>query len=116
MSRILVVDDDLDLCDLLARHLRLEGFEVEMAHDGALGVERALSGDHSLVVLDVMLPGLNGSEAGEDAPLPERLVVGDVELDNGGTVTATNAPGGGLLVELRIPIGPVREARQQDGE
>ena len=63
MNRILIVDDDLDLCELLSRYLRGEGLEVETANDGNLGVERALSGDYALVVLDVMLPGLNGFEA-----------------------------------------------------
>jgi two-component system response regulator CpxR len=63
MNRILIVDDDLDLCELLSKYLRGEGLEVEAANDGDLGVERALSGDYSLVVLDVMLPGLNGFEA-----------------------------------------------------
>jgi len=63
MNSILIVDDDLDLCELLARYLRREGFEVDMVHDGNLGVERALSGDYTLVVLDVMLPGLNGFDA-----------------------------------------------------
>src|SRR5215216_6137527 len=60
MNRILVVDDDLDLCELLAKYLGREGFEFDMVHNGNLGIERALSGDYSLVVLDVMLPGLNG--------------------------------------------------------
>ncbi len=63
MNRILVVDDDLDLCELLSKYLRREGFEFDMAHDGELGVERALSGDYALVVLDVMLPRLNGFDA-----------------------------------------------------
>lgn len=63
MNRILVVDDDLDLCELLAKYLRREGLEVDMVHDGSLGVERALSGDYALVVLDVMMPGLNGFDA-----------------------------------------------------
>ena len=63
MNRILIVDDDLDLCELLSKYLRGEGLEVETANDGNLGVERALSGDYALVVLDVMLPGLNGFEA-----------------------------------------------------
>ena len=63
MNRILVVDDDLDLCELLAKYLRREGLEVDMVHDGNLGVERALSGDYTLIVLDVMLPGLNGFDA-----------------------------------------------------
>jgi DNA-binding response OmpR family regulator len=60
MNSILVIDDDLDLCELLAKYLQHEGFEVEMVHDGGQGVERAMSGDYALVVLDVMLPGLNG--------------------------------------------------------
>lgn len=63
MNRILLIDDDLDLCELLAKYLRSEGFEIEMVHNGNVGVERALSGDYTLVVLDVMLPGLNGFDA-----------------------------------------------------
>jgi two-component system response regulator CpxR len=63
MNRILVIDDDLDLCVLLAKYLEREGFEVDVVHRGDLGVERALSGDYKLVVLDVMLPGLNGFDA-----------------------------------------------------
>ena len=62
MNRILIVDDDLDLGELLAKYLQREGFEFDMVHTGTLGVERALSGDYALVVLDVMLPGLNGFE------------------------------------------------------
>ena len=60
MNRILVVDDDMDLSELLAKYLQREGFEVEMVHNGEQGVERAMSGDYTLIVLDVMLPGLNG--------------------------------------------------------
>lgn len=63
MNRILVVDDDMDLCVLLAKYLQREGFEVDVVHKGDTGVERALSGDYTLVVLDVMLPGLNGFDA-----------------------------------------------------
>jgi two-component system response regulator CpxR len=60
MSRILLVDDDLDLCELLTRYLQREGFEFDIVHDGNTGIERALAGDYALVVLDVMLPGRNG--------------------------------------------------------
>lgn len=63
MERILVIDDDVALCELVLEYLQPLGFELEFAHRGDLGAERALSGDHSLVVLDVMLPGLNGFEA-----------------------------------------------------
>ncbi len=60
VERILVIDDDVELCSLVSEYLRPEGFQVEAVHDGKNGLTRALSGDHLLVVLDVMLPGLNG--------------------------------------------------------
>jgi DNA-binding response OmpR family regulator len=62
MQPILVVDDDVELCDLLADYLTPEGFQIEVVHDGAQAVERAVAGAPSLVVLDVMLPGMNGFE------------------------------------------------------
>ena len=60
MDRILVIDDDVELCGLVSEYLEPEGFQVESVHDGEKGLERALAGDHLLVVLDVMLPKLNG--------------------------------------------------------
>jgi DNA-binding response OmpR family regulator len=63
IPRILVVDDDLELCELLTEYLRLEGFEVDAVFDGLQGVNRALSGEYSLLILDVMLPGIRGFEA-----------------------------------------------------
>src|SRR5215813_3753830 len=60
VDRILVVDDDVELCSLVAEYLKPEGFQVEAAHDGKSGLARALNGDYLLTVLDVMLPGLNG--------------------------------------------------------
>ncbi len=62
MNRILVIDDDKELCELLKEYLVPEGFEVEAAHDSNRGIERALSGEHDFVVLDVMLPGVSGFE------------------------------------------------------
>jgi DNA-binding response OmpR family regulator len=60
MDRILVIDDDVELCGLVTEYLEPEGFQVEAVHDGEHGLERALAGDHLLVVLDVMLPKMNG--------------------------------------------------------
>lgn len=60
VDRILVIDDDVELCSLVSEYLRPEGFQVDAVHDGKNGLTRALSGDHLLVVLDVMLPGMNG--------------------------------------------------------
>ncbi|MDQ3814827.1 MAG: response regulator transcription factor [Armatimonadota bacterium] len=62
MDRILIVDDDVELCGLVARYLTREGFEVKAVHNGTQGVEESLSGQYVLVVLDVMLPGLTGFE------------------------------------------------------
>jgi len=62
MQQILVVDDDIELCELVAEYLEPEGYKVEAVHQGPEGVTRSLSGDHALVVLDYMLPGLNGLE------------------------------------------------------
>jgi DNA-binding response OmpR family regulator len=62
MGRILIVDDDVELCNLISQFLEPEGFVIEAEHDGARAVERALTEPHDLVVLDVMLPGMNGFE------------------------------------------------------
>lgn len=62
LLQILVVDDDVELCELVAEYLEPDGYKVEAVHDGNEGLVRALSGDHVLVVLDYMLPGLNGFE------------------------------------------------------
>lgn len=61
-ERVLMVDDDEELVELVTEYLRREGFETEAVHDGEAGLERALSGEHSLLVLDVMLPGIGGFE------------------------------------------------------
>jgi len=60
--RILLIDDDAELCNLLGEFLKREGFQVECAHDGPSGLDKALAGGADLVVLDVMLPGLDGFE------------------------------------------------------
>ena len=49
MDRLLVVDDDTELCSLVTRYLEAEGFQVDSANHGREGIERALSGDYSLV-------------------------------------------------------------------
>jgi len=60
--RVLVIDDDIELCQLLSQYLAEEGFSVESVHSGLKGVERALSGEHCMIVLDVMLPEMKGFE------------------------------------------------------
>ncbi len=62
MKQILVIDDDRELCDLLVEFLEPEGFSVETVHEPYQGLRRALSGEHGLLVLDVMLPSMTGFE------------------------------------------------------
>ncbi len=60
--QLLVIDDDVELCALLKEFLTREGFSAEFEHDGARGLERALADSPELVILDVMLPTLDGFE------------------------------------------------------
>ena len=62
MERILVIDDDVELCHLVGEYLRAEGFTIECVHDGESGLKKATAGEYLLAVLDVMLPGINGFE------------------------------------------------------
>ncbi len=75
MARILLVDDDEALCELLAEYLTGEGFEVHAVHDGAAALARGGEGGWDAVILDVMLPGMSGFDilkqlkAREDVPV-----------------------------------------------
>ena len=59
---ILMIDDDQELCDLLGSWLADEGFSLTSVHDGAEGLEAARTGDYEAIVLDMMLPSMNGLE------------------------------------------------------
>jgi len=56
----LIIDDDEELCDLVSEYLTVEGFQTSAVHDGETGLDRALSGEYDLAILDVMLPKING--------------------------------------------------------
>lgn len=62
MDRILIIDDDVEMCMMLEEYLGSEGLETEVVHEGVAGLKRALCGQHDLIVLDVMLPGISGLE------------------------------------------------------
>jgi two-component system, OmpR family, response regulator CpxR len=61
-DRILIIDDDKELTQLLSEYLSLEGFEVTIKNDGVSGLAKAYDDSISLILLDVMMPGLNGFE------------------------------------------------------
>lgn len=60
MGKLLIIDDDEELCELVSEYLTVEGFEVESVNDGESGLAAARSGDYELAILDVMLPKMNG--------------------------------------------------------
>jgi len=60
--RLLIIDDDTKLCDLIREYLEPFGYEVVAAHSGPRGLEQALQGSFQAVILDVMLPGMDGFE------------------------------------------------------
>lgn len=60
MSKVLLIDDDVELVDMLKEYLEQEKFEVNVAHDGEVGAAEALTGQYAIAVLDVMMPRLNG--------------------------------------------------------
>ena len=64
--RVLLVEDEAGLVLTLTDRFRSEGFEVDVATDGKTGFEKALAGDHDLIVLDVMLPKKNGNDVCRD--------------------------------------------------
>ena len=62
MDKILIIDDDEELCDLVSEYLTVEGFQTEAVNDGVAGLEKAKSGAYDMAILDVMLPKMNGFE------------------------------------------------------
>ena len=62
MSKILIIEDELAIAELEKDYLELSGFEVEVAADGKVGLKKALTEDYDLIILDLMLPGIDGFE------------------------------------------------------
>ena len=58
--KLLMIDDDTGLCELLSEYLCAQGYEIECKHDGEQGLKAALNDDYALILLDVMLPKLDG--------------------------------------------------------
>ena len=62
MSRILIIEDEEAIAELEKDYLELSGFEVEVANDGEIGLKKGLEGEFDLIILDLMLPGMDGFE------------------------------------------------------
>ncbi len=75
MHRLLVVDDDKELCELLSDYLSQEGFEVTCVHDGDTAARQVTAQEYDLMVLDVMLPKKNGFDVLREVRASQRLPV-----------------------------------------
>ena len=62
MSKILIIEDEVSIAELEKDYLELSGFEVDMEHSGDTGLDKALKNDFDLIILDLMLPGMDGFE------------------------------------------------------
>ena len=62
MSKILIIEDEVSIAELEKDYLELSGFEVDMEHSGDTGLDKALKNDYDLIILDLMLPGIDGFE------------------------------------------------------
>jgi len=133
-TRILVVDDDRTVADVVSRYLQREGFDVDVQTDGPAALERALASPPDLVVLDVMLPGMDGLEVFEriraSSPVPiifltargaEEERIGGLELGADDYLAKPFSPREltarvkSVLRGSRIPIAPsTEEARVFD--
>ncbi len=71
MARVLIIDDDTELCALLEEFLEREGFRITLEHNGLRGLDIASNNSFDLIVLDLMLPGLDGFGAAEEATREE---------------------------------------------
>lgn len=129
LRRVLIIDDDEKLCRLIGDYLEPMGYRVEAVHDGPGGVERALGEEWHAVLLDVMLPGMDGFEvlkrirAGSETPVlmltargdeMDRIVGLEIGADDYLPKTASTRE---LLARLRaVTRRSARSVEREDGE
>lgn len=62
MKNVLIIEDDINIAELERDYLKLNGFRADIEHDGAKGLQKAVSGTYDVIIVDLMLPGRNGFE------------------------------------------------------
>ena len=75
MAKILIVEDEINIARFLQLELKHEGYEVDTANDGRLGLQKALEGGFDLILLDIMLPGLSGIEVCRRVRMESRVPI-----------------------------------------
>ncbi len=89
VKKILLIEDQEDFIEMFGKRLRDEGYDVTIAHDGIMGLERATTEHYDIIISDILMPGMNGhemvlklreTEAGKDVPI--FLFSASVEVEN----------------------------------
>jgi two-component system response regulator CpxR len=80
MNKVLIIDDDEELCELVSEYLSVEGFEVSAVHNGEAGLSRARTGNYDLAILDVMMPKMNGFDVLRNLRETSQLPVVGLEI------------------------------------
>lgn len=75
MAKILIVEDEMNIARFLELELKHEGYEVDKAPDGRMGLQKALEGNFDLILLDIMLPGLSGIEVCRRVRMESRVPI-----------------------------------------
>ncbi len=127
-ARLLVIDDDRKLCRLIRDYLEPMGYEVESAHTGPEGLRKAQAGQYQAIILDVMLPGMDGFEVlkqlrrSSEVPVlmltargeePDRIVGLEIGADDYLTKTASTRE---LLARLRAVTRRATRAKAAEPE
>ena len=116
MAKILIVEDDRQLLEVYSDVLKAEGYEIDTADDGEKALAKMIEGGYDLVLLDIILPRINGLEVMEQLkglpPLknPNKYVVFLTNLDKGEEIEKGLKLGNGYLIKSQITPGDlVRE-------
>lgn len=116
-KKILIVEDDLFLRDLYAETLKDEGYTIDTAEDGEIALQKMLPGGWDLVLLDIVLPKLDGiavmNKLKETPPVtPNKLIVFLTNLDKDDKIKQALTLGSGYLIKSQITPGDlVREVK-----
>ena len=112
MSKIFIVEDEGAIADLEKDYLELSGFEVEVENDGNMGLQKALEEDFDLLILDLMLPGVDGFEicrrVRDEKDVPIIMVSAkkdDIDKIRGLGLGADESTSGSLRAPDRKPCG-----------
>jgi DNA-binding response OmpR family regulator len=114
MAKILIVEDDDFLRELYSDTLKGQGYEIDTAEDGEVAFQKMKQGGYDLVLLDIILPKINGVDvmqklAGEPPATPNKCVIFLTNIDKGEEIKKALQLGNGYLIKSQITPGDLIE-------